>query len=514
MKNKFFKFSAMAVGAVALALAINACHDPGADVSTARPSNEVSVKPSKFLGGTSLANCKTKRNVVYNLKPGELNWVKDTVYCLCGDVRVPATKTLSIAKGTLIRGDSTSAGSLTVVRDAKISALGAANEPIVFTSSGTVGKREPQDWGGVIILGNAQINQTGAPIPAEGYPAATAPTYGSNSTANNGESSGTLQYVRIEFGGIPDPNIPNSEKNGLTLGGVGSGTVIDHVQVSSGADDAFEWFGGTVNASYLISHKNLDDDFDTDFGYQGKVQFGIAVRDPARADVSKSNGFESDNDGSGSTATPKTSARFSNFTLIGPVQCSTTGVNANHQDGLHIRRRSAIDVYNTVIAGFQRHQVFADASIVSTPAADAAVLNYNLAVRPQPIATATINEPVSPNNVWTLGTSDVAASATVCPATNSTANGLYRLSGLQSSAWTLTAVNVTPLTAVGYTSPILATGTDAIALGFSISNATTTGASTYFKGARRVADDNGWNLTSGWVNWQPETVAYENDGLY
>ena len=372
----------------------------------------------------------------------------------------------------------------------------------------------------MMILGNAQINQT-APIAIEGFPpagspagAAGPPTYGSNTTANNGESSGEFQYVRIEFGGVALPTVANSEKNGLTLGGVGSGTTIDHVQTSSGQDDGFEWFGGTVNAKYLISHKNLDDDFDTDFGFQGRVQYGVVSRDPDRADASKSNGFESDNDGTGSTATPRTSAIFSNFTVIGPLQCGNT-INANFQDGLHIRRRSGIDVYNTIVTGWPRNQVFADASIVSSPASEAAVLSRNRAVAPS--TALVVTEPASPNNVWTIGPSNTSAtvSSTNCSST-SAADGLYRLSGLQTSAWTLNAVNFTPLQALGYTSPLLTAGVDAHAIdAFFDSNATTAGGTTsYFIGARRVADDNGWNLSSGWVNWQPETLSYPNDGLY
>lgn len=520
MKNKFL-FSA--IGMAALALAMNACQETSVKPSSDISSQEV-TKPSKFIGAGNLTDCKLKKDITYSLKNWELNWVKDTVYCLCGDVRVPATKQLNIAAGTLVRGIKESASSLTVVAGAKIHAVGLANDPIIFTSSQTVGSRAPQDWGGVIILGNAQVNQT-APIAIEGFPAAGSPagaagppTYGSNTTANNGESSGEFQYVRIEFGGVALPAVANSEKNGLTLGGVGSGTTIDHVQTSSGQDDGFEWFGGTVNAKYLISHKNLDDDFDTDFGFQGKVQFGVVSRDPNRADASKSNGFESDNDGTGSTATPRTSAIFSNFTIIGPLQCSNT-INANYQDGLHIRRRSGIDVYNSIITGWPRNQVFADATISSSNVApsNAAVLSYNRAVAPLAAAAPQpliVTEPAAPNNVWTIGPSNTSATVSSTNCSSATAaDGLYRLSGLQTSAWTLTAVNFTPLQALGYTSPLLSAGTNASAID-PFFTANLTSGSNYFIGARRVADDNGWGLSSGWVNWQPETLSYPNDGLY
>jgi len=517
MKNKFLL---SAISAVALAVALNACQEPSVKPTSSVASQEV-TKPTVFVGATNLADCKTKRNVTYYLTSTELSWVKANVYCLCGDVRVPSGSTLNVAAGTLVRGEAVSGASLTVTTGAAINAIGLANDPIIFTSSKTVGQRAPQDWGGVIICGNAQINQGTAPQNVEGFPpqnVATGtdapPTFGSTASTNNTESSGRLSYVRIEFGGIPLPGVANSEKNGLTLGGVGSGTTIDHVQTSSGQDDGFEWFGGTVNAKYLISHKNLDDDFDTDFGFQGRVQYGVVSRDPDRADASKSNGFESDNDGTGSTATPRTSAIFSNFTVIGPLQCGNT-INANFQDGLHIRRRSGIDVYNTIVTGWPRNQVFADASIVSSPASEAAVLSRNRAVAPS--TALVVTEPASPNNVWTIGPSNTSAtvSSTNCSST-SAADGLYRLSGLQTSAWTLNAVNFTPLQALGYTSPLLTAGVDAHAIdAFFDSNATTAGGTTsYFIGARRVADDNGWNLSSGWVNWQPETLSYPNDGLY
>lgn len=107
-----------------------------------------------------------------------------------------------------------------------------------------------------------------------------------------------MKYVRIEFAGYP---LWSQTINGLTFGGVGSGTEVEFVQVSFSNDDSYEWFGGTVNAKHLIAYKGWDDDFDTDFGYTGKLQFLLSVRDKNIADTSDSNGFESDNDGDGSS---------------------------------------------------------------------------------------------------------------------------------------------------------------------------------------------------------------------
>src|SRR5690606_8968776 len=124
--------------------------------------------------------------------------------------------------------------------------------------------------------------------------------------------SGVLEYVRIEFAGIAAA--PNQELNSLTMGGVGSGTVLDHIQVSYANDDAYEWFGGTVNAKHLIAIGTLDDDFDGDNGWRGKVQFAIAQRWAKRADVSTSEHLEMDNNAQGGTNEPLTAPIFSNIT--------------------------------------------------------------------------------------------------------------------------------------------------------------------------------------------------------
>ena len=162
---------------------------------------------------------------------------------------------------------------------------------------------------------------------------------------------------------------PDKEINGLTFGGVGSGTEVEFVQVSYSNDDSYEWFGGTVNAKHLIAYKGWDDDFDTDFGYTGKLQFLLSVRDKDIADTSDSNGFESDNDGDGSTNTPFTKPVFSNVTLIGPfygkvsdmtqaeVEAKTADAangakGGKYQAAMHLRRNSSLNVYNSVFTGW------------------------------------------------------------------------------------------------------------------------------------------------------------------
>ncbi len=135
--------------------------------------------------------------------------------------------------------------------------------------------------------------------------------------SDNADCSGALSYVRCEFAGYPFKE--DQEINAITFGSVGSATQIDHVQVSYSNDDSYEWFGGAVNAKYLVSYHTWDDDFDTDNGFCGKVQFCLGVRHPRIADTSASNGFESDNNGEGSATSPFTSCVFSNVTFVGPV---------------------------------------------------------------------------------------------------------------------------------------------------------------------------------------------------
>ena len=143
----------------------------------------------------------------------------------------------------------------------------------------------------------------------------------------------------------------------MTFGSVGSKTVVDYVQVSFTNDDAFEWFGGTINAKHLVSYRNLDDDFDTDFGYRGKVQFGLIVRDPNIADqsaASTSEGFESDNDGSGSNNSPKTAATFSNITAIGPLRGNLQAtVDIKFRRALRLRRNTELKVFNSLFMDFK-----------------------------------------------------------------------------------------------------------------------------------------------------------------
>ena len=283
---------------------------------------------------------------------GNVTWTANKIYRLKGFVRVGeelvagnVTKigNLTIEAGTTIIGDIVTKGTLVVHRGSKLNAVGTATAPIIFTSGQAVGARNPGDWGGVVLCGKATNNQ-GVNIELEGA------YKGFHGGSTDNDNSGTLKYVRIEYAGVPI--IPNAEINSLTMGSVGSGTVLEYVQASYGLDDSFEWFGGTVNAKYLIAYKGTDDDFDCDFGWTGTVQFALGYRDGNLADGSGSNGFEVDNDANGSANAPFTAPTFANVSIIGPRGSNTSFVDLNFQNGLQLRRNNKIKIYNTFVTGY------------------------------------------------------------------------------------------------------------------------------------------------------------------
>lgn len=268
----------------------------------------------------------------------------DKTWTLKGYVYVPNGITLTVEPGTVIKSDKTEKGALCVERGGKLIANGTADKPIVFTSGQDAGSRNPGDWGGIVLLGYAKTNRSSTPVIEGGLDR----PYGGTNDADN---SGSLKYVRIEYAGVAA--FPGSEINGLTLGGVGNGTTLENIQVVYGNDDAYEFFGGNVNAKYLIAYGTADDDFDFDFGYTGKIQFGVALRDPAFVDNGDAgNGIEADNDGSGTTATPYTRPTLSNFTFVGPNNAA--GTAANHNYGNRWRRSVRFVLRNSIMMGWQK----------------------------------------------------------------------------------------------------------------------------------------------------------------
>ncbi len=294
---------------------------------------------------------KTVVNVTANITVNT-TWTADKIYLLTSQIYVKNNATLTIEPGTVIYGDKAFAGAaLIITRGAKLMAEGTVDSPIVFTSNQDAGNRTSGDWGGLILLGNAKNNIVSGFGNIEGITPTDDTKHGGS---DDNDNSGSLKYVRVEFAGYPLQ--PNKEINGVTFGSVGNGTKIDYVQVSFSNDDSFEWFGGTVNCKHIIAYRGLDDDFDTDNGFSGLVQFGLGVRDPQIADnptVSTSEGFESDNDAAGDQNNPQTSAQFTNMTLVGPLRGD---VNANVATGYRraarLRRNTALKIDNSIMIDF------------------------------------------------------------------------------------------------------------------------------------------------------------------
>jgi hypothetical protein len=278
----------------------------------------------------------------------------DKKYLIEGQVFVRDGKTLTINPGTVLLGDKATKGTLIIDRGGKLIADGTAQQPIVMTSVLPAGTRDRGDWGGLVILGKSPNNQ---PNPAiEGITPAV--NFGGDVPNDN---SGILRYLRVEFAGIELTQ--NNETNSITMGSVGSGTIMEYCMVSFGGDDGFEWFGGNNDGKYLISFASWDDSFDVDFGYSGKNQFGLEVRYPSYADQSGSNSFECDNGPNDDLTAFLTTGVFSNFTCLGPIATSTSngsggwnyqGISSVYQHSIDLRRRTAVTIANSVFVGYPR----------------------------------------------------------------------------------------------------------------------------------------------------------------
>ena len=267
----------------------------------------------------------------------------DKVWTLKGYVYVTDGAKLIIQPGTTIISDISEKGALCIERGAQILAEGTSSKPIIFTSGKPVGERTPGDWGGIVILGRAKTNRTSEPTIEGGI----GRPYGGTNDLDN---SGVLRYVRIEYAGIAA--MPNSEINALTLGGVGSGTILENIQTIYANDDAFEFFGGTVNGKNLYAYATADDDFDFDFGYTGTITNGVAKRDPQFVDSGDAgNGVECDNDGTGSLSQPYTHPKLFNMILVGPNVSTSL---ANHNLGLRFRRATQFTMKNSIVWGWMK----------------------------------------------------------------------------------------------------------------------------------------------------------------
>ena len=408
----------------------------------------------------------------------DTKWYAAGKYMLNGFVYVKNNATLTIEPGTIIKGVSGTKAALIIERGSKIMAQGTATSPIVFTSDKPKGQRAYGDWGGLVLCGNAPTNKhdngTGIGVAEGGIGS----NYGGTNAADN---SGVLQYVRIEFPGIPLTSTANSEINGLTLYAVGSGTTIDHIQVSYSGDVSYEWFGGTVNCKYLVALRGWDDDWDTDNGYSGKVQFFVSLRDPAVSDQSQSNGFESDNDADGSTLSPYTSALFVNGTVLGPLVTPTTTIHTLYRHAIQIRRGSRLSIYNTVFAGWPKG-LFIDGAKGDSPAqATANVLQIEKSVMSGMTENYVLTS-LATTESWYLD----ASRGNEVKATND----LLQLT----DPFNLTAPNFLPITG----SPLLS--------GASFTNTRLT--DSFFTQVTYRGAFGTTNWTTGWCNFNPQNTDY------
>ncbi|MFN0179475.1 MAG: hypothetical protein ACKVZ0_11810 [Gemmatimonadales bacterium] len=294
-------------------------------------------------------------------------WTANNVYELAGTIRVNNDAVLTIEPGTQIEGQRPpTVAALYIERNGMIMANGTAREPILFTCTGTDATKIKGCWAGLAIAGFAPINEgTAALGPAPSHPTRN-PTGGQNQGQLEGlgplygggnatDNSGTLRYAVIEYGGREVA--VNNELNNLTMGGVGSGSTIEFVQVRNGLDDGFEWFGGTVNHRYLVATGNSDDHFDATQGYRGSVQFVIIQHNPADADK----GLEIDNaqaSGAGNLLEPRTQFVLYNATLVGdanPNDPATQPSGSNtSEDAMHIRKGSHPTIANLLVHSWGR----------------------------------------------------------------------------------------------------------------------------------------------------------------
>ncbi len=245
---------------------------------------------------------------------------------------------LTIEAGTRIFGESSTNGMLVVTRGSKLMAEGAADAPIVFSSSKNDGERARGDWGGIIINGRAPINNclTDEEAFCESIGEGATGSFGGADPTDN---SGVLKYVRVEFAGRLIS--PDNELNGIAFQGVGSGTTVEYVQVHMNKDDGIEFFGGACNIKHFLITGVADDMLDWTDGWQGKAQFGVLQQYADAGDQ----GIEADNSGEDNTATPRSHPTISNVTII--------GAGGESSDlGALLREGTAANLSNLIIYGF------------------------------------------------------------------------------------------------------------------------------------------------------------------
>jgi hypothetical protein len=268
---------------------------------------------------------------------GEETWVPSFYYVLRGAVFVRENAILNIQAGTRIIGEAGSLGTLVVERGGKLNAIGTREQPIVFTSDQPIEGRNRGDWGGLIINGRAPVNLEGGLGTGEGDTG----IYGGD---NPDDSSGILQYVRVEFPGVEFS--PDNELNGIAFQGVGRGTVVNYVQAHMSRDDGVEFFGGTVDAKHVVISNAADDSLDWTFGWTGRMQFVAVTQRGDDAD----NGIEADGNEFSNDALPRSNPQIYNLTMCGDPD---TTEGAEGPRAAIFRRGTAFTLRNFLVTGFK-----------------------------------------------------------------------------------------------------------------------------------------------------------------
>ena len=321
-----------------------------------------------LLAGGLLATSATAQNVVTitdaDLVGGQTyNWNANTTYILNGLVYLEEGGRLNIPAGTVVKfrndpdgsasADNTSA--LITTKGAQIFAEGRADAPIIFTAEAD-DPSDPNDindpqfvrgqWGGLILLGNGTLATQNSIAQIEGISAGeTRASYGGGANPNDTESSGVLRYVSIRHGGRALTT--DNEINGLTLGGVGRGTVIEYVEVFANDDDGIEWFGGTVDTKYAVVAYCADDSYDYDLGWRGRGQFWFSLNNNDIA------GRGGEHDGAIPDAQPPyANPTIANVTYIGSGATATNVDGDGNDYAIVLRDGGAMKYYNSVFTEF------------------------------------------------------------------------------------------------------------------------------------------------------------------
>ena len=385
-KNHFFKFAALA--AVTLgALSAKAQTNLGADCGCPPVGSRTEVQMSSLPGYTAISG-------TYG---GELTsgatLTCENIYVLDKKIYIPSGQTINIAPGTLIKGASNpvanpeQATALVIERGGKINATGTESCPIVFTAyadamDGSYSISNNAKWGGVVLLGKATNNLTlaanGTYSPGagngrlavadglgvlEGF-ATSNPQDRFGVLINNAQTvagevagsfddndnSGVMKYVSIRHSGAI--LAVGNEINGLTLGSVGRGTTLEHIEIVACGDDNIEFFGGTVNIKYCTTLFGNDDMFDWDLGWSGKAQFLFGMKSDNTFSVDADNGFESDADDQKSNNIPRSHPIIYNATLIGNTKTTLTSDNSSIA-AINAKELTEGEIYNSIFANWK-----------------------------------------------------------------------------------------------------------------------------------------------------------------